>query len=572
MLRELTVRNLAVIETVTVPFGPGLNVLTGETGAGKSILIDALTLLLGERAQTDAIRAGAETATIAAVFEVEPKGPVAALLGELGYPPEEPLILRRELSRAGRSRAFVNDSPATLALLDRLGEALVELHGQHEHQALLRPARHLELLDAYAGLAPLREEVRRRYEEWSALEAELASLRAAEQDRTRREELARFELEEIDAARLSPGEEDELRAERRRLQNAERLFETASQAYAALYDDPASAVSRIALAAAQLRDLARVDDRLGPILEGIESAGIQLDEAVRALRGYREGIVFDPARLEAVERRLGEIDRLKRKYGESIGAILEAREARAREIEALGRGEERSRELTARLTGLREGLATEALTLSRRRERAAEKLARLVVAELAGLGMADADFRVRLQREPTGEGGLAAGPEGWQVGPRGVDHAEFLFAANPGEEPKPLTRIASGGELSRTMLALKVLLAQQDAVPVLIFDEVDAGIGGRTADTVGRKLRLVARSRQVLCVTHLPQIACYADHHLRVEKEATGERVRATISPLAREERVREVARMLGGEAVTEASLRHARELIAAARGRIASG
>lgn len=572
MLRELTVRNLAVIETVTVPFGPGLNVLTGETGAGKSILIDALTLLLGERAQTDAIRAGAETATIAAVFEVEPKGPVAALLDELGYPPEEPLILRRELSRAGRSRAFVNDSPATLALLDRLGEALVELHGQHEHQALLRPARHLELLDAYAGLAPLREEVRRRYEEWSALKAELAGLRAAEQDRTRREELARFELEEIDAARLSPGEEDELRAERRRLQNAERLFETASQAYAALYDDPASAVGRIALAAAQLRDLARVDDRLGPILEGIESAGIQLDEAVRALRGYREGIVFDPARLEAVERRLGEIDRLKRKYGESIGAILEAREARAREIEALGRGEARSRELTARLTGLREGLATEALTLSRRRERVAEKLARLVVAELAGLGMADADFRVRLQREPAGEGGLAAGPEGWQVGPRGVDHAEFLFAANPGEEPKPLTRIASGGELSRTMLALKVLLAQQDAVPVLIFDEVDAGIGGRTADTVGRKLRLVARSRQVLCVTHLPQIACYADHHLRVEKEATGERVRATISPLAREERVREVARMLGGEAVTEASLRHARELIAAARGRSASG
>ncbi len=568
MLRELTVRNLAVIETVTVPFGPGLNVLTGETGAGKSILIDALTLLLGERAQTDAIRAGAETATIAAVFEVEPKGPVAALLGELGYPPEEPLILRRELSRAGRSRAFVNDSPATLALLDRLGEALVEIHGQHEHQALLRPARHLELLDAYAGLAPLREEVRRRYEEWSALEAELAGLRAAEQDRTRREELARFELEEIDAARLSPGEEDELRAERRRLQNAERLFETASQAYAALYDDPASAVGRIALAAAQLRDLARVDDRLGPILEGIESAEIQLDEAVRTLRGYREGIVFDPARLEAVERRLGEIDRLKRKYGESIEAILEAREARAREIEARARGEARARELAARLTGLREGLAAEALTLSRRRERAAGKLARLVVAELAGLGMADADFRVRLQREPAGEGEPAAGPEGWQVGPRGVDHAEFLFAANPGEEPKPLTRIASGGELSRTMLALKVLLAQQDAVPVLIFDEVDAGIGGRTADTVGRKLRLVARSRQVLCVTHLPQIACYADHHLRVEKEAAGDRVRATVSPLAREERVREVARMLGGEEVTEASLRHARELIAAARGR----
>ena len=568
MLRELTVRNLAVIESVAVPFGPGLNVLTGETGAGKSILIDALTLLLGERAQTDAIRAGAEAATIAALFEVEPKGPVAALLGELGYASEEPLILRRELSRAGRSRAFVNDAPATLALLERLGEALVELHGQHEHQALLRPARHLDLLDGYAGLLPLREDLRRRYEEWATLEAELAGLSEADADRARREGLARTAIEEIDAARVAPGEEEELRVERRRLQHAERLFEAASEAYASLYDDPASAVTRVARAAARLRDLARVDERLAPVVEGLEAASVQLDEAARSLRGYRDGITVDPQRLEEIERRLDELGRLKRKYGETVEAVLAAREVRARELETLGRGEERARELTARLAEIREALERDALALSRRRERAARELARRVIAEIGGLGMADAEFRIRLHREPASQGGLAAGPERWQVGPRGVDQAEFLFAANPGEEPKPLTRIASGGELSRTMLALKVLLAQHDAVPVLIFDEVDAGIGGRTADTVGRKLRQVARSRQVLCVTHLPQIACYADHHLRVEKAAAGERVRTTVAPLGREERVREVARMLGGEAVTDSSLRHARELIAAARAR----
>jgi DNA repair protein RecN (Recombination protein N) len=570
VLRELRVRNLAVIESLTVPFGPGLNVLTGETGAGKSILIDALNLLLGERAQpAETIRAGAETATIEAVFDTPRKSPVAVVLQEHGISLEDGLlVIRRELVRGGRGRVFLNDANATLALLEKLGETLVEVHGQHEHQALLRPSRHLDLLDAFAGLGILRERLRQRHDEWRSASEELDALRASAHDQVTRTAQHRESMAEIDAARLRPAEEEELREERRRLVNAERLAEGASGAYRELSDDPASAVERMGRAAGLLRDLARMDPSIEPILQTLDTALVHLDETSRALRSYRDGVVFDPPRLDAIERRLDEIGRVKRKYGETVEAVLALRARLESDLEGLGRAGADEGRLVERVERLRTELVTRATDLAERREQAVSRLETSVLAELAALDLETAVFRVRLARERAGDGELAIGPDAWKLGPRGVDQAEFLFSANAGEDARPLSRIASGGELSRTMLAIKVVLAATDAVPVLIFDEVDVGIGGKTADTVGKKLRQVARVRQVLCVTHLPQIAAYADLHFRVEKREEDGRTATTVAALVKNDRVREVARMLGGESVTDTSLQHAFELIAQARGK----
>jgi DNA repair protein RecN (Recombination protein N) len=570
VIRELRVKNLAVIESLSVPFGPGLNVLTGETGAGKSILVDALTLLLGERAQpAETVRAGTETATIEAVFDAPRKSAVAALLDEHGIAIDNgALVVRRELVRGGRGRVFLNDANVTLALLERLGEALVEVHGQHEHQALLRPGRHLDLLDAFAGLGVLRDRLRQRYEEWRRLSAELDALRTTARDQAGRSARYREAMAEIDAARLRPGEEEALRDERRRLVNAERLAEGANGAYRELYDDPSSAVERAGRVAALLREMARLDPAIQPTLQALETAVVQLDETARTLRAYRDGIVFDPPRLEAIERRLDELGRLKRKHGDSVDAILAERARIESELEALGRAGEDEGRLAERVDRLRSELVTRAADLAERRQQAVARLEIAVLAELGALDLETAVFRVRLARERAGDGDLGVGPEGWRLGPRGIDQAEFLFSASPGEDARPLARIASGGELSRTMLALKVVLAATDAVPILVFDEVDVGIGGKTADTVGRKLRQVARVRQVLCVTHLPQIAAYADQHFRVEKREEGGRTSTTVAALVKGDRVREVARMLGGESVTDTSLRHALELITQARGK----
>ncbi len=570
MLRELRVKNLAVIESLTVPFGSGFNVLTGETGAGKSILIDALTLLLGERAQpAETIRTGAESATIEAVFDAPRKSPVATLLQEHGIALEDGvLVVRRELVRGARGRVFLNDANATLALLERLGEALVEVHGQHEHQALLRPARHLDLLDAFAGLGILRERLRQRHDEWKSVSAELEALRATARDTAARTREHQEAMAEIDAARLRPGEEEELRDERRRLMNAERLAEGANAAYQELYDDQASAVERAGKVATLLREMARIDPTVEPALQALDTALVQLDETARTLRTYRDGVVFDPPRLEAIERRVDEIGRLKRKYGDSVDAVLAHRARIEVDLGGLARAGEEEGRLAERAERLRVELTTRAADLAERREQSVAQLETAVLAELGALDLESAVFRVRLARERAGNGELGVGPEGWRLGPRGVDQAEFLFSGNAGEDARPLARIASGGELSRTMLALKVVLAATDAVPVLVFDEVDVGIGGKAADTVGKKLRQVARTRQVLCVTHLPQIAAYADQHFRVEKREEDGRTATTVAALVRGDRVREVARMLGGETVTDTSLRHALELITQARGK----
>jgi len=565
MLKELSIKNIAVIESVRVLFEPGLNVLTGETGAGKSILIDALTLLLGHRATTDVIRTGADSATAEAIFSLPRSGALVRRLAELGFPLEqEELILRRELSRSGRNRAYLNDSPATLAVMAEVGEALVEIHGQHETQALLRPTRHMELLDDFGDLLAERHSVAAGHEEWLACTRELEELRAEARERAQRQDLYQFQVREIDAATLRPGEEETLREERRRLQHAGRLIEGTAQAYALLAGENSSALGQGERAQGLLREMTKLDPGLDRIVQDLEATLIPLDDVTQSLRAYRGKIEVDPRRLEELDRRLDELIRLKRKYGDTVEAIVAFRNEAARTLEEIGQGEERAETLGRRLVALTPELTAATLTLSRRRKEAARKLESLVAREIHELGMAKARFQVQLSQEPAIPDAPSA--NGSRVTARGVDLVEFLIAPNPGEEPRPLARTASGGELSRIMLALKVVLAATDQVPVVIFDEVDAGIGGRTADTIGRKLRQVAHGRQVISVTHLPQIACYADHHLQVEKRIRAGRTAVGVVPLSGQERIQEVARMLGGESVTETSLRHARELLRSAR------
>ncbi len=567
MLRELRIKNLAVIEEVAVPLGPALNVLTGETGAGKSMLLDAVLLVTGGRAHLDLIRSGADAAVVEAVFDADPKSPVRAILEEAGLHAEEgDLIIRRELTRSGRTRAFVNDSAVTVGLLERLGEHLVEIHGQQEHQHLLEPVRQLELFDRFAGAEKLQSRVAALVAEWGHARAALADLRLSARDRSQKEDLYRFQLSEIEAARLKPGEEEALRAERRRLQNAERLADGLNRVMGHLYDDPESAVSLLGRAAQLLAELARLDPDLTTALEALEPAQVHVQEAVPRLRSLRDRLSFDPERLEELDARLDVLTRLKRKYGESEEAILAYRELIRAELDRMEHHEETLTTAEATVARSADAAGGEALALSELRRAATSNFERLVQQELRSLGMEKARFTVALSREPAAPGEPGAGVEGWRVTPRGIDYLELQFSPNPGEEPRPLARVASGGELSRIMLGLKAILADVDRIPALVFDEVDAGIGGRVADQVGQKLARVARGRQVLCVTHLAQIAAYASHHLRVLKHVRAGRTRTRVDLLNEPERVGELARMLGGEQVTDAARRHARELYAAAR------
>jgi DNA repair protein RecN (Recombination protein N) len=566
MLRQLRIRNLAVIEDVLVPFAPGLNVLTGETGAGKSILVDAILLVIGARAQPDLIRSGEESAVVEAVFEID-GGPAAALLDEAGHRVEDgQIVVKRELSRSGRHRVFVNDGAATVGLLERLGEVLVELHGQHEHQRLMEPARQLDLLDRFAGSLDQRERVSHLVRRWQEAREGRARLRAEIAESARQEDLYRFQISEIDAVRLRSGEEEEIRADRSRLQHAERILRSLEEALAVLHEDDRSAAAGLARAVSLLHALTRVEPLASAPAEGLEGALAQVDDAVARLRALRDRAVADPERLGEIESRLDAIARLKRKYGESESAILAYREDTAA---ALGRIESQDAlfaEREGELAALGREAAAAAAQLSESRARAAQRLERLVQKEVRGLGMAECRVRVALHRERAGAADLAD-EGGWRLTARGAEGAELLISANPGEDPRPLAKVISGGELSRTMLAIKTILAAADETPTLVFDEVDAGIGGRVSDIVGQRLGQTAVAHQVLCVTHLAPIAAHATHHVLVEKRVARGATRTSARVLDESSRVDELARMLGGERVTDTSRRHARELLREARG-----
>jgi len=558
MLCELRIRNLAVIDEVAVTFSPGLNVLTGETGAGKSILIDALLLVLGARSSEELMRSGAEETVVEAAFDPEPAPGVRSVLEAEGIAaePDEVLVLRRHLSRDGKSKAYANGRLTPAATLRALAESLVDIHGQHAGQPLLDPRRHGELLDSYAGVAADLQGYRDRLVGWQATRREAQALRLAERDRAQRLDVLQFQRREIEAAGLSPGEDEALGAEQARLANHERIFTAVEQAYAGLEEADGAALERLAALAAALREVARIDPRLQEVLDTLETGALHLREAARTLRDYRSAMEFDPQRLDAVQSRLHEIGKLKRKYGASLEEILAHLDRVRSELAVLEHSESRLAEIDAELARLERDLEARGERLSVSRRRAARTLQGAVLAELAELGMARAAFEVRVAPRPAGEG---------RLGPSGIDDVEFLISPNPGEALKPLHRIASGGELSRIMLGLRVILAEADRTPTLVFDEVDAGIGGGMGQTVGRKLVAVSRQRQVLCVTHLPQIASFADRHLVVTKRTAKDQTRTTVSPLDASERVQELARMLGGAGRSGTPLQHATELLDAA-------
>jgi DNA repair protein RecN (Recombination protein N) len=552
MLRELRIRNLAIIDNLTVRFGSGLNVLTGETGAGKSIIVDALGLALGNRAQSDLIKSGEKEASVQAWFEIGDCE--CESFPDAGIDMSEGLIIRRVLSSAGKSRAFINDTMVTQQTLAEVGRRLVDIHSQHEHQSLLSPEMQMVLLDSYGRLQSERGKVESLFREVDLLRDELEGLKEKVKERAQRLDLLKFQINEIDGAVLKTGEEKELEEERKILANLNRLRELAETAYSDLYGSEGSCTELLSSVIMRVREICAIDNGMEDTLNLLESAKPLLDDAAFALRGHRERYEGEPQRLEMVEDRLELIGKLRKKYGDSVEKILNHRVDAEKELEALESTDERLDLLSGEFALKEQELFGAAASLSKKREKTALELEGLVASALEELAFGHALFRIEIRQERGGDGRE-------KVGPAGMDRVEFLFSANPGEPPKPLSKVVSGGELSRVMLAMKSILADVDRVPVLIFDEVDAGIGGKTAESVGKKLDRISETHQLLCITHLPQIASFGDHHLKIEKKEKGGGVHVEVRELDGGERQDEIARMLSGK-VTELSRRHAGELL----------
>ena len=575
MLSELTVHNLAIIDKLNLRFGSGFSVLTGETGAGKSIIIDAVSLLLGGRGEAEVVRSGADRAAVEGTFllDAEIQSMVGPLLAEDELEGDEPgtLLLGREVRREGRNVCRVNGRSVPLKTLEKIGQCLVDIHGQTEHLSLMRVREHVDLLDRYGGLWPLRDQVAGLVRDLRSVRCELAGLRRDEREMARRVDLLNYQVGEIQAARLHVDEEQGLAQERTRLANAEQLTALAGEAYHALYEsdeDQASAVDLLQGAARALGGLVRLDPSTEALCKAAETLGYQVQDLAESVRSFRDRIEFNPERLNQVEERLGLIRSLQRKYGETIADVLAFAERAGRELGTIEHSGERIAELEADEERLLHDLGRLGADLSARRREAGELLAAGIEAELNELSMARARFGVDVAWSDQADGAYV---EGRRVAfdSAGLDRVEFLVSPNVGEPLKPLVRIASGGETSRLMLALKTVLAQADRTPTLIFDEIDAGIGGRVGAVVGHKLWGLtvgdggkARRHQVLCVTHLPQLASYGDQHLMVRKGIVGDRTVTAVQELHDGEREQELAGMLG--ALTDKTLASAREMIAA--------
>jgi DNA repair protein RecN (Recombination protein N) len=564
MLTELRIRNFAVIEEAALSFAAGLNVLSGETGAGKTMVMTALGLLLGGRASPELVRTGTREAVVEAVFELEGEGPITGAGEWLEADNRSELIIRRVIAEGGRSRVSINGKIATVQALAQLGAGLVQIYGQHEQQTLLQRENHLLILDRHGGLETELAAYRELYQQARERRARLAELERRERERNELLELARFRVAELDTARLTAGEDAELASERIVLTNATRLADAASAAEQTLYGAEGAAVDLVAHARVRLAEAAAIDPALNGALEMIEAAHANLEEAARTLSAYAQRIEADPARLEQIETRLQELSRLKRKYGGTIESALEMLAGSRIELAELEAAAETRAAAEAELHRVLGQLFEAARRLSSLRERHAAELKQRMEAELRTLGMRNAAFDARIGRLAEADAefidaGLAAGPSG-------IDAVEFELAPNLGQAPIPLQRVASGGELSRVMLALKRLEAQRRGVATLIFDEVDAGIGGTAAEVVGRKLKQLAQFHQILCVTHLAQIAAFADRHFVIEKEERAGSTRSYVMELEAPDRAAEVARMLGGHDASDKFLRAARELMDRAR------
>ena len=558
MLLALSIRDFAIIETLDLDLGPGLTVITGETGAGKSVLIDALNLVLGGRARTEVVRTGADEARVEALFDLRDTPGARERLAQAGLDAGDELVVRRIVSKSGRHKVYLNGNLATVNTLAQITGGLVDISGQHEHYSLLRPEAHLELLDRVAGLSALRDQVEAAHQGVAVLDARIADLRARQRNRADREDFLRFQLEELDRARLEdPGEEEQLDREARRLGNVEKLRQFAASAEEELYGAKGAAAERLARAVRHVERLIEMDTELAPLLDDLNSALAIAEDAGRTLGSYGRDLNAEPDRLEQVQDRLGLFARLRRKYGASLAEVIERQDEMLAELDELAGGEDALSELVKDRLRAADALGGAADKLTAARRAGGDALLTQVTAGLADLGMGGARLAVDLSAITSG---VEVGDR--FVGPRGADRVEFLLSANPGEQPQPLNRIASGGELSRFMLAVKGVIAARDPVATYVFDEVDAGVGGPTADAIGQKLRAVSASRQALCITHLPQIAAMGDTHWYVSKAVQDDRTHARVSTLDRAGRVAELARMLGGAKVTKTTRAAAEEML----------
>lgn len=563
MLKELRIKNYAVIDELNIEFKRGLNIMTGETGAGKSIIIESLGLILGDKVSDEIIRSGEDSATVEAVIDVSNIKKAGEILKDSGIEiDEDDLIIRRQVSRSGRNKNYINGNAVNLSTLRSIGNMLVDIHGQHEHQTLLYPENHCAVLDSFGNTEPLRELLRENYLKFLNLQREISALINKERERMQRIDLLNFQKDEIDKAGLKVGEDEELKKEKNLLQNAERLHQCARGVYELLYSAEGSVVEKLNAALANISEIAGIDSEMWKISEDVKAELFQIEDVALKMRDYTEKIEFNPDRLTEIEDRLAEISSLKRKYGATIDEILKCRIEADEELANLSHSQERMDELTAEIETIKEKLQRLSIELAVEREKAANSFESRMEKELKELMMEKVKFRVNFSYETDDNSFINYKGKPVKLFPEGIGRTEFFFSPNIGEDLKPLSKIASGGELSRVMLSIKNILTAKDSIPILIFDEVDTGIGGGVADVVGEKLKKVSRNRQVFCITHLPQIASCADAHFQITKIISSDRTAVSIKELVGKDRVNEIARMSGGRVITEATRRHAEEMV----------
>lgn len=549
MLHELRIRNFAIIDELNLSFSKGLNILTGETGAGKSIILSAVELLRGEKAGDEVVRTHEEEAVIEAIFDLSEN---PGILKKFKYKKPETeeltLLIKRIISRSGRGRVYINGNLSTLGMLSEISDELLSIYGQHDHQLLQKVETHIDILDEFGRLLDLGEEFQRYFEKYTFQLEEIKKIREESEKRAREKELIEFQIKEIEASNIEVGEDEALKAERNVLINAKRLIEFSNLAEELLYSGDGSAIEKLQRIIHEGEQISSIDPRISDLLKNIETLLIQLEDIAIEFRDYSKKIEINPERLEEVEDRLEELERLKRKYGPTLEDILAFRKRIDERLRLYTSDEGRLQELEASLEPLKQKISDLSKRLSENRKRVSIELKRAVEKELSSLGMKKTIFKVSFSESP--------------MYIKGIDKVEFLISPNPGEALKPLAKIASGGELSRIMLALKRILAKIGGRQVLIFDEVDSGIGGAIAEVVGRKLKELSKFHQIICVTHLPQIACYADTHFTVRKEQKGGRTITRVAKLVKDEIIDEIARMLGGVKITEKTRAHAKEMI----------
>ncbi len=563
MLKSLLIKDYALIENIEIQFGKGLNIITGETGAGKSIIIDAMSLLLGERAYIDVIRKGAEKSIIEGIFEIADNKKVRKILDEHEIECNDELIVRREISIKGTNRCFLNDSPVTLNVIKEIGDLLVDLHGQHEHQSLLKVDNHIEMLDDFANINQYLIEYKNNLTILIQLQRELNELLSKETLLKEKRDLYEFQIKEIDSISPRIDEEEEIENELKVLENSEKLLSLSSELYEELYEKENSVHDRLSMIKNKLLEISKIDKSFLDKINELETAIVILNEISSFLRDYKNRIDLEPKHLEELRERLGSLNMLKKKYGGTIKAVLEHREKIGKEIELAENFSERIKELENEIDDLRRICGDLAKNISQKRKEASKLVKKDIESVLKTLGICDPNFQIKISNEITdSENFIIVDDKKYRFNERGYDFVEFYISTNIGEDPKPLVKVASGGEISRIMLALKSVLAKSDKLPILIFDEIDTGVSGNIAQKVGKALKSLASTHQIIAITHLPQIASLSDNHYLVEKKKSGDRNVSSIRLLNENEKIQEVAKLMSGEIITEAALIGAKELI----------